>query len=128
MELGAPVLAAMRRAGVALAVGLALGGAAQGEDRGFVLYQQHCRTCHTLKAGDHRLGPSLHGIVGSAAGKAPGFRYSRTMAGAGLVWDEATLDAFLKDPGGFMPGNAMLYLGMADPADRAAVIGYMAGH
>jgi cytochrome c len=118
----------MRRVGVALAVGLALGGAARGEERGFVLYQQHCRTCHTLKAGDHRLGPSLHRVIGSAAGTAAGYRYSRTMAGANLVWDAATLDAFLKDPGGFMPGNGMVYSGMADAGDRAAVIGYLALH
>jgi cytochrome c2 len=119
MELATPVLA--------LAV-LAACGAARGEDRGFVLYQQHCRTCHTLKAGDHRLGPSLHGVVGSSAGRAAGYRYSRTMAGANLVWDAAALDAFLSDPAGFMPGNAMVYSGMADAGARAAVIGYLAPH
>jgi cytochrome c len=109
------------------AAGLVLFGAAGAEDgRGFVLYQQNCRTCHTVVAGDHRLGPSLHGVVGSAAGRAAGFHYSRTMAGANVVWDAATLDAFLADPTGFMPGNAMLYQGMADAANRAAVIAYLA--
>jgi cytochrome c len=77
--------------------------------------------------GDHRLGPSLHGIVGEPAGAIEGFPYSSVMARSTVVWDEAALDAFLADPGGFMPGNRMLYPGMASAADRAAVIAYMAG-
>jgi cytochrome c2 len=114
----------------ALGVGLLLlGGAAAGseEDRGFRLYQQHCRTCHVLKAGDHRLGPSLLGVVGRQAGTVPGYGFSRSMAGSNVVWDPATLDAFLADPAGFMPGNGMIYSGMASAEDRLAVIAYMAG-
>jgi cytochrome c2 len=105
---------------------LAGGAAAQEDDRGFRLYQQHCRTCHVLVAGDHRLGPSLHGILGRRAGTVPGFRFSQSMAHSGIVWDAAMLDAFLADPTGFMPGNGMIYTGMASAGDRRAVIAYMA--
>ena len=59
-----------------------------------------------MEEGDHRLGPSLAGIVGREAGSAEGFGYSGAMAQSGVVWDEASLDAFLADPAGFMPGNA----------------------
>jgi cytochrome c len=112
----------------ALVVGLLLAGAAAaGDDRGFRLYQQHCRTCHVMEAGDHRLGPSLHGVVGRQAGTVPGYRFSQTMARSGIVWEAAALDAFLADPVGFLPGNGMLYGGMASPEDRRAVIAYMAG-
>jgi cytochrome c2 len=112
----------------ALAAATLLAGeaAAQEEERGFRLYQQHCRTCHVMEPADHRLGPSLHGIVGRQAGTIPGFRFSQSMARSGIVWDVATLDAFLADPVGFMPGNGMLYMGMASPEDRRAVIAYMA--
>ena len=72
--------------------------------------------------------PAAAAAVSSAAGRAAGYRYSRTMAGANLVWDAAALDAFLSDPAGFMPGNAMVYSGMADAGARAAVIGYLALH
>jgi len=97
------------------------------EGPGFTLYQQACRTCHVMEEGDHRLGPSLAGIVGSEAGSADGFGYSSTMAQSTVVWDEASLDAFLADPAGFMPGNAMVYQGMPSPEDRAAVIDYLSG-
>jgi cytochrome c len=113
-----------------IVAGLAAAGTAQGQDEegpGFALYQQHCRTCHVMEPGDNRLGPSLHGIVGARAGAVEGFAYSRSMAASRVVWDEAALDAFLADPKGFMPGNRMQYQGMAEAADRAAVIAYMAG-
>jgi cytochrome c len=115
---------ALAAAGLLLLAG---GGAARPAGDGFALYQRHCRTCHVMAEGDHRLGPSLHGIVGQQAGAAEGFAYSSTLRGSGLVWDAAALDAFLADPSGFLPGNAMVYPGMPSAADRAAVIAYMAG-
>ena len=41
------------------------------DDAGQVLFNNSCRTCHTLDAGDNRLGPTLHGIVGRKAGASP---------------------------------------------------------
>jgi cytochrome c len=118
-----------RRAAIVVAIaGLAgaAAGAQEAEDPGFRLYQQHCRTCHVMKAGDNRLGPHLAGILGRQAGAVEGFPYSTTMRNSTVVWDAATLDAFIADPIGFMPGNRMLYPGMTSAADRAAVVGYMA--
>jgi cytochrome c len=79
-----------------------------------------------MTEGDHRLGPSLHGIVGQRAGAAEGYRYSSALRGGTVVWDAAALDAFLADPAGFLPGNGMIYVGMPSATDRAAVIAYMA--
>ena len=31
-------------------------------DEGQVAFNTHCRTCHSTKEGDNRLGPSLHNI------------------------------------------------------------------
>ena len=102
----------MRAARIALAAAaVACGDAApaqQAEDAGFRLYQQHCRTCHTVREGDHRLGPRLAGIVGRRAGAIEGFAFSPTMRGSTVVWDEGTLDAVLADPPGVMPGHRML--------------------
>jgi cytochrome c2 len=110
----------------AVAVALLAGTAVAQDDAGFRLYQQHCRTCHVMEAGDNRLGPHLVGVVGRRAGAVEGFAYSPTMRNADLVWDEAALDAFLAAPASFMPGNRMLYGGMASAADRDALIRYMA--
>ena len=117
-----------RHPAAAIVAGLLLAGPAATQDRGagFELFQRHCRTCHVMREGDHRLGPSLAGVVGREAGAATGFGYSGTMARSPVVWDEAALDAFLADPAGFMPGNAMVSPGMSSPQDRAALIAYLA--
>ncbi len=33
-------------------------------------FNNACRTCHSVKEGDHRIGPSLHKIFGSRRGHA----------------------------------------------------------
>lgn len=87
-----------------------------------------CRFCHTVdRNAKHLAGPNLYAIFGQRAGTVPNFHYSRAMADAGrngLVWDDSTLDAFLADPDGFLPGTSMaISIGpITDPATRAAVI------
>ena len=70
-----------------------------------------CKVCHSLAAGDNKIGPTLHGVIGRAAASVEGFSYSDAMKGAGLTWDEATLDQYLADPKGFIPGNKMAFVG-----------------
>ena len=41
------------------------------------------------------------------------------------MWDEASLDAFLENPKGFMKGTKMAFAGLKKPEDRAAVIAYL---
>lgn len=83
-----------------------------------------CLACHAVDKSS-RLGPSLAGVVGRAAGSIPEFRYSRAMRNAKLVWDEKTLDAYLADPQKVIPGNAMPFAGIRDDKERAEVIQYL---
>lgn len=93
--------------------------------RGRLLYIQ-CRACHDLQpTAVEKVGPNLAGIVGRAAGKAADFSYSPALLGAKLVWDKATLDRWLEKPGALVPGNMMAFAGVANPADRAALIRYI---
>ncbi|MES1179787.1 MAG: cytochrome C, partial [Hyphomicrobium sp.] len=62
------------------------------DDAGQVAFNTHCRNCHSVKPGDNRLGPSLHGVYGSPAGQVKGFgNYSGGLT-PDMKWDEATLD------------------------------------
>ncbi len=54
-----------------------------------VAFNNACRTCHSFKADDNRLGPTLHGIVGRKAGSIEGFAFSPSMKASGVTWDEA---------------------------------------
>jgi cytochrome c len=84
-----------------------------------------CKICHTLEAGVNKVGPSLAGVVGRPAGTGEGFKYSEAMAGSGLTWDAATIDQYLADPKGFVPGNKMAFVGLKKEEDRANVIAYL---
>ena len=100
-----------------------VGGA--GPDDG-QLVQHACRTCHTLREGDNRLGPNLHKVIGRRAGSLPDYGYSSAMKGADLVWDKATLDRFIANPDQVVSGNNMKpYGGLAAAEERAKIIAFL---
>ena len=79
---------------------------------------------------EHRIGPQLNDLFGRAAGSIGDFRYSRAMKTAGsggLVWTEATLDAFLEKPRAVVPRSRMSFRGMAAKDDRAALLAWLRG-
>jgi cytochrome c len=84
-----------------------------------------CAACHAVEKGKHGVGPSLAGIMGTKAGDVAGFAFSDAMKASGVTWDEASLDTWLTNPAKMIPGTKMVYAGMADPADRKAVIDYI---
>ena len=97
-----------------------------GADAGQIVFNNECRTCHTVKEGDNRLGPSLHGVIGRKAGSLPNFGYSDAMKSSGLTWDEASLDRFIANPDEVVPGNRMKpYGGMASAEERAKIVAYL---
>jgi cytochrome c len=97
----------------------------QGDD-GQVAYNNACRTCHSFKAGDNRLGPTLHGIVGRKAGSVEGFAFSPSMKSSGITWDEANLDKFIANPEAVVSGNGMKpFGGIADAGERTKIVNYL---
>lgn len=95
-------------------------------DGGEEAYNNACRTCHSVKSGDNRLGPSLSGIVGKKAGSESGYQYSPSLKDSGVTFDEATLDKFITNPDGVAPGNNMKpYTGISDAALRAKIIAFL---
>jgi cytochrome c len=84
-----------------------------------------CAVCHDPGQASKQ-GPGLGGIVGRKSAAMPGFRYSGAMKRARLVWTDAKLDAYLSDPQGLIPGNAMPFPGLPDAGQRADLIAYLA--
>jgi cytochrome c len=84
-----------------------------------------CKACHTLEQGKHRVGPSLHGVVGRKAGGAEGFKYSDAMMKSAIEWTPENIDKYLADPKGFIPGNKMAFAGLKKDDDRKNVIAYL---
>jgi cytochrome c len=100
----------------------------KGADReaGQLTFNNACRTCHTIKEGDNRLGPNLHNIIGRKAGSLPNYGYSSAMKGADFVWDKEKLDRFIAKPDEVVPGNNMKpYSGLTSADDRTKIIVFL---
>ncbi|RMF67999.1 MAG: cytochrome c family protein [Alphaproteobacteria bacterium] len=86
-----------------------------------------CQSCHRIAPqASPLLGPNLGRLFGRRAGSLPGYAgYSRALREAGFIWTEERLDAWLKDPAGFLPGNRMPFAGVRSARDRADLIAYL---
>ena len=85
-----------------------------------------CQACHLLEPGKNTLGPSLAGIIGRKAGQVPNYNYSPALKNSAVVWDLASLDAYLINPQKFLPGNKMPFPGLKTENERKDVIAYLA--
>jgi cytochrome c len=95
-------------------------------ESGQLTFNNACRTCHTTKEGDNRLGPNLHNVIGRKAGSLPNYGYSSAMKDADFVWDKEKLDRFTAKPDEVVPGNNMKpYGGLTSAEDRAKVIAFL---
>jgi cytochrome c len=85
-----------------------------------------CAACHsTTRGAPHKIGPNLSGIAGARAASRPGYKYSKPLIDATIVWNDAKLNAFITKPGGVVPGTKMVFGGIPDPAKRTDIIAYI---
>jgi cytochrome c len=84
-----------------------------------------CKACHYVDQEKNKTGPHLVNIIGRAAGSIEGYKYSKAMAGSGIVWDEATLTEYLRAPKKYVKGTKMAFRGLQKDVDLANVIAYL---
>ena len=113
---------------VAAIVGFSTQAFAQSGDatKGQRVFNQQCRACHTLeKDGAQTAGPNLHGVFGRKAGTAAGYEFSDAMKKSGIVWDEATLADYNRDPKAKVSGTKMVFNGVKQAPQLADLVAYL---
>jgi cytochrome c len=122
-----PASSRMRRTVIAglLLAGSATAALAADPVAGEKIFKTQCGICHTVVAGENRIGPTLFGVVGRPAGGVPGFNYTADHKKLGITWDAATLDKYLTNPRAMVPDTSMVYAGLKDDAQRADLVAYL---
>ncbi|MEO0343883.1 MAG: c-type cytochrome [Pseudomonadota bacterium] len=86
----------------------------------------HCSFCHSNVEGEHKRGPSLHGIYGREMGTAEGYEYSEDLASRTLAWETGLLSAWLVLPTALVPETKMEFKGLNNRQDIEHMIAYLA--
>lgn len=105
-------------------------GYAEGDAEAGEKVFKKCKACHMVGDGaKNRVGPILNGVAGAPAAANADFKYSKALleaAEGGLVWDDASLTAFLAKPKSFLKGTKMSFAGLKKDDEIANVIAYIA--
>ena len=119
----------IRRATVALAVGLALvssGPVLAADIKAGEKVFKKCKACHYADREKHKTGPHLVNLIGRTAGSLEDYKkYSKAMKASGIVWNEETLTDYLRAPKKYMKGTKMAFVGLKKDADIENVIAYL---
>ena len=108
-----------------LAAGVSPQSQAQESAAGELVFKQ-CNICHQVgENAKNEVGPVLNGIVGRKAGTAPGFEYSPGFKSADLVWDDASLKEYIRDPRSMFPATKMSFAGLKDEHRLSDLLAYL---
>ena len=83
---------------------------------GALLTRKQCGSCHSIESSSRKIGPSLEGVFGRAP-KISGVPYA--------VWDEKSLDEWIKNPTKIKPTTTMAIPGNKSAEKRAVIIEYL---
>ena len=87
-----------------------------------------CTACHSLEPNRSMTGPSLAGLWNRKSGTIASFpRYSPALKSTNIVWDDKTLDEWIKHPQHLIPGNTMTFPGIPNAQQRADLLAFLKG-
>lgn len=85
-----------------------------------------CASCHQVGLSARGgFGPQLNGLLGRRAAATTDYRYSPAMKNSKIVWTEANLRAFLKDPDDVVPGTRMRFFGIGSDKEITNLLAYL---
>jgi cytochrome c len=84
-----------------------------------------CHACHNADVAKNKVGPTLLGLFGRHAGSVEDFHYSDAMKNADIVWDKDTLEKYIADPKGVVPGNKMAFAGIKNHDQIEDLLAYL---
>ena len=84
---------------------------------------KRCVSCHSFTKT--KIGPPLGNIFDKKIGSVKGFKYSKPMKSSDIIWNDCTLDKFLKKPRKHIKGTKMRFSGLKKKSHRDAVIKYL---
>jgi cytochrome c len=64
-------------------------------------------------------------LLGRKAGTIEGYVYSEANKNSGILWDEATLAEYLKNPRAKIPGTKMIFAGLPKDEEIVNLIAYL---
>ena len=84
---------------------------------------KRCVACHSFTKT--KIGPPLGNIFDKKIGSIKGFKYSKAMKNSDIIWNDCTLDKFLKKPRKHIKGTKMMFSGIKKKSHREALIKYL---
>src|SRR5690606_7394147 len=113
---------------VVSALAVAAPAYAQDVDAGATVFKR-CSACHAVGEGaKNKVGPHLNDLFGRTAGTIEGYKYSKAMIEAGengMVWDMASIGAYLHKPKEHVPGTKMSFPGLPNQKDIDNLLAYL---
>lgn len=109
--------------GLALTLTLTSGSALAGDPVAGKKVFNKCKACHAI--GKNKIGPDLTGLIGRPSASIDGYKYSKAMKAAGIIWTEDNLTQFLKKPKKFVPKTKMSFGGLKKEKQIEDLLAYL---